>query len=195
MWPFRKRVDRKDVVEAILSLEKQLSDKENRLDVIESDRQDVFKQGKSEKDKQKQLFLAKKIAFLDQEKRGLIHEMMMIMYNINLSNKLKQAIDSDQFINGVAASKINKLLGNQQKLGTFLNKAMNRKIKVEEMMTNADSLFGEVQAAYVPNKEIYGINESDDELLAIFEQDELSDIQSSQHQHQESAETIKKVGE
>ena len=125
-------------------------------------------------------YYAKKIKFIDIEKENLISESLLIMYNLNLANKLKSAIDSDQFYGNVSGTKLNKMLGNQKELGKFLNKAMNRRIKTEDMMTTADTIFTEVQNAYAPNEKIYGITEDDDQLLSIFEQEELHDIENSQ---------------
>lgn len=180
MWPFKKKIKREEVVDAITDLQKQLKEKEHQLESIDGDRKDIFEQGKNEKDKQKQLYYAKKIKFIDIEKENLISESLLIMYNLNLANKLKSAIDSDQFYGNVSGTKLNKMLGNQKELGKFLNKAMNRRIKTEDMMTTADTIFTEVQNAYTPNEKIYGITEDDDQLLSIFEQEELHDIENSQ---------------
>jgi hypothetical protein len=193
-WPFKKKLTREEIVNTISDLQNQLNEKENQMDGLEYERQKVFEQGKNTQDRQKRLFYAKKIQFIDAEKDNLVKEQMMIMYNVNLANRLKSAVDSDQFFGNVSGSKLNKILGNQKELGKFLNKAMNRRIKTEDMMTNADTVFNEVQSSYTTNEKIYGINEQDDKLLAIFEQDDLHQMESDQMFEELEAETQEKVG-
>ena len=45
------------------------------------------------------------------------------------------------------------------------------------MLTSSDEMFQEIQSSYEPNQAIYGVSSSDDESLAIFELDEVADIQ------------------
>ena len=193
-WPFKKKLTREEIVNTISDLQNQLNEKENQMDGLEYDRQKVFEHGKNTQDRQKRLFYAKKIQFIDAEKDNLVKEQMMIMYNVNLANRLKSAFDSDQFFGNVSGSKLNKMLGNQKELGKFLNKAMNRRIKTEDMMTNADTVFNEVQSSYTTNEKIYGINEQDDKLLAIFEQDDLHQMEHDQMFEESETETQEKVG-
>ena len=44
-----------------------------------------------------------------------------------------------------------------------------RRIKAEEILTDADDLFNEVSDSYQGNDSIYGVQENDEELLSIFE--------------------------
>ena len=54
-------------------------------------------------------------------------------------------------------------------LGKFLNKALNTKVLAEDVLTNADETFTEVQGLYEENQKIYGVNKSDDDILALME--------------------------
>ena len=43
-------------------------------------------------------------------------------------------------------------------------------------MTEADDTFGEIMDAYEENERIYGVAQSDDELLSVFETADMLDI-------------------
>ena len=43
--------------------------------------------------------------------------------------------------------------------------------KVEDVLTSADDLFAEVQAAYDVSEPIYGVGKQEEELLSMFEQE------------------------
>jgi hypothetical protein len=173
---FNSKIKREEIVQAILDLESQVNSLENRIDQFEFQRIELIGKGKETTDRTKRLMLAKKISFMDEEKQETIKQVMMLMYNLNLSRKLKQAIESNDFTGKMDSSKINQMLGNQKKLASFLNKALKRRIKVEDMLTETDDLFKQVNNQYETNEKIYGINTSDDELLSIFEQNDLQQL-------------------
>jgi hypothetical protein len=163
------KLKREDVVTAIVDLEGRETDIEKRMDEFKANVDAYTAKAKAETDRTRKVFLVKKINNLRAENENNVQRAMMLMYNIQLLNKLKDAIDDKNFVANVGNVPLNKLLGNQKELAQFLNKALNNKIKMEDIMTNADETFAEVAMGYEPNKAIYGVSNADDALLASFE--------------------------
>ncbi|MCD7729425.1 MAG: hypothetical protein LUI60_05880, partial [Clostridia bacterium] len=101
---------------------------------------------------------------------------MYILYNMKLLRKLKNTIDDNNFFIKTGNASLGNLLSDQKGLAAFLNKALNTKVKSEQVLTDADDTWREVQSSYTENERIYGVGEHDDELLAMFEtQEQLDD--------------------
>ncbi|MBR5191792.1 MAG: hypothetical protein IKW33_00085 [Clostridia bacterium] len=196
MWPFKskyQKLKREDVVDSICQLEKQEADIEQGI--IEKTKQieDLMRKGKAEKNRDMQLFLAKKITMLKEEKEADIKRGMYLLYNIKLAKRLKDAIDDNQFIANTGKISMRNLLADQKGLAKFLNKALNTKVKDEQILTSADEIFNEIQDSYEANDNIYGVQKNDDALLAMFETekglDEDLDIEQSQFDEEKEADS------
>ena len=183
MWPFKTKYDklkRDEVVDAIYQLEKQ-----EEIDFL-------LTKGKKEKSEELKLLYAKKINHLKQELQNDISKGSYLLYNISLLKRLKEAIDDKQFFKTTTKVSLGALLKDQNGLAKFLNQALNTKVAAEDVLTSADETFNEIQGAYEPNKDIYGVTKSDDELLAVFEtqEDDLPEIQVKEERPQiEESET------
>ena len=113
---------------------------------------------------------------LKDEKQADAKRGMYIMYNVKLMNRLKDAIEDKEFIAITSEVSLGDMLKDQKSLAKFLNKTLNTRVSKENVLTQADDLFSEIQASYIENDTIYGANQNDDNLLAMFEtaqQDEL----------------------
>ena len=53
---------------------------------------------------------------------------------------------------------------------------MNTRVTAETILTDADETFREVETQYEKNEAIYGVGQSDDELLAVFEDAETAEM-------------------
>jgi hypothetical protein len=179
MWPFRKnkfkKLKKEEVQDAIYELEKQ----ENLIEDLLLEKQEevdyYLNKGKREKAEELRILYAKKISHLKQEMQGHISKGSYLLYNIKLLSKLKESIDDKEFFENTGKVSLGNLLKDQRGLAVFLNKALNIKISAEEVLTTADETFSEIQDAYLPNQEIYGIGQSDDEILSVFNDFEPED--------------------
>lgn len=173
MWPFKKdkfkKLKREEVVDAIVELEKQESEIEKGI--VEKTKQinDLMQKGRQEKSQDLKLFYVKKISHLQEEKKEDINRGMYLLYNSRLLNKLKNAIDDNSFFANTGKISLNNLLSDQKNLAKFLNKALNTKVMAEDVLTEADDTFNEVKGLYEENERIYGVNSSDDDILALME--------------------------
>lgn len=173
MWPFKrnkfKNLKREDVVNAIIELEKQESEIEKGI--LEKSKQidDYIQKGRAEKSPEIKLFYAKKVAHLQEEKKEDVNRGMYLLYNSRLMSKLKNAIDDNSFFVNTGKISLNNLLKDQKNLAKFLNKALNTKVLAEDVLTEADDTFNEIKGMYEENDKIYGVNTSDDDILALME--------------------------
>ena len=182
MWPFKSKYDkltRDDVVNAICELEKESSSIEEDIASFQKKIDDLMKKGKSETSRDVRLFYAKKINALKDERAQNVQRAMYLMYNIQLLHKLKRAIDDNQFFAKTSKVSLGNLLGDQKGLAKFLNKALNTRVSAEQVLTDADETFKNIEEAYEKNESIYGIQESDDALLGMFEREETIEYEQA----------------
>ena len=172
MWPFKSKFDklkREDVVDAICNLEKQESDLESAIEERARTIEELLAKGRKESNRELKLFYAKKITTLREENQTDVQRAMYLMYNTKLLRKLKTTNDDNEFFVRTGKVSLGNLLADQKGLAQFLNKALGTKVRSEQVLTAADDTWNEVQSGYEANERIYGVNEHDDELLAMFE--------------------------
>lgn len=176
MWPFTKnkfkKLKKEEVTDAIYKLEKQEQIIEDGLLDKQEEIQSLLERGKKEKSYELRLFYAKKINHLKQQSQQDIQRGMYLLYNARLLNKLKDAIENKEFFVSTAQMSLGNLLKDQKGLAQFLNQALNTKIAAEDVLTSADETFCDIESSYEPSKQIYGQTQTDDQLLAVFEDDD-----------------------
>lgn len=181
-WPFKKNkfknLKREDLVNSICELERQERTAEAEVFQKIKEIETLMEKGKKEKNKDLQLFYAKKISHLNEEKETCMQRGMYLLYNIRLMNKLKEAFDSNTFFKTQTKVPLSELLQDQKRLAKFLNQALETRIASEDVLTSADELFEEVQSAYDVSQPIYGIGKNEEDLLTMFEKEnQLNDEQ------------------
>ena len=172
MWPFKNKYDkltREEVVDAICGLERELSTVEEDIMSSSARVSELMAKGKAEKAADLRMFYAKKINALKAERQANIQRATYLMYNIQLLQKLKRAIDDNGFFKKNSQMPLSELLADQKGLAVFLNKALNTRIEAEQVLTEADEIFRSVEESYLGNDEIYGMKEGDNDLLSVFE--------------------------
>ncbi len=174
-----KKLNRTDVVNAIIELEKKQSDYEKSI-VEKQEQIDVLlAKGKVEKNRDMQLFYAKKINSLKAQKQTAIQRSMFLLKNIEMMNRLKDAVDDKDFFLEAGQSSLNSLLEDQKGLAKYLQQAMGVRMTAENSLTGAEEIFNNVELGYEPNEAIYGVQSNDDELLAMFETEKALEMESS----------------
>lgn len=195
-WPFRrnkfKKLNRSDLVNSICELERQERTAEAEVYQKIKEINALIEKGKNEKNRDLQLFIAKKISHLNEEKQTCMERGMYLLYNIRLMNKLKEAYDSNTFFKTQTKVPLSELLQDQKRLAKFLNKALETRISSEDVLTSADELFTEVQSAYEVNQPIYGVGKSEEEILSLFEKENQLKDEQDLVDETEKEEPIKK---
>jgi len=196
MWFFKrnkfKNLNRQDLVNSICELERQERTVEAEVYQKLKEIDALVDKGKKEKNKDLQLFYAKKISHLNEEKQTCMERGMYLLYNIRLMNKLKDAFDSNTFFKTQTKVPLSELLSDQKRLAKFLNKALVTRISSEDVLTSADELFTEVQSAYEVNQPIYGIGKNEDEILSMFEKENALNEEKELMSENQKEEPIKK---
>lgn len=183
MWPFKSKYDklkREDVVDAICKLEKEANDIEVEIEASQSKIDSLMQKGKTDTSREMRLFYAKKINSVKAERTQNVQRAMYLMYNIQLLEKLKRSIDDNQFFSKTSKASLGNLLSDQKGLAKFLNQALNTRISAEQVLTDADETFKQIEETYEPSSSIYGVQDADDELLAMFEIEEQLGSESAE---------------
>ncbi len=170
-----KKLKREDVVDAIIQLGKQQDDLENGIMQKSEEVEKLMERGRKEKNRDIKLLCAKKVSSLQDEIKRDTKRAAFLLYNVKLLEKLKAAIDDNQFVENTSKLSLNKLLSDQKALAQFLESAIATRTAAEDSLVEADRLFESYeQAAQSEDGPIYSASKSDDELLAMFEmQDQL----------------------
>ncbi len=171
-----KKLKREDVVDAIITLSKQQEDLESGILDKSAEVEKLMQRGKCEKNRDVKLLCAKKISSLQDEIKRDSKRAAFLLYNVKMLDKLKGAIDDNQFVSNTSKLPLNKLLSDQKALAQFLQSAIASRTSAENTLVEADQLFDAYeQAADNDQSPIYAADRSDDELLAIFEMQEQLD--------------------
>lgn len=170
------KITRDDVVDSICKLETECNKIEKEIVEKQAQISNLTAKGKEEKNRELRLFYAKRINALKSEIEQDTQRAMYLMYNTQLLNKLKGAIDNNEFFKNTSKMSLGNLLKDQVGLAKFLNKALNTRVTAETLLTDADETFREVETQYEKNEAIYGVGQSDDELLAVFEDAETAEM-------------------
>ena len=194
MWFFKSKYDkltREEVVDSICKLEQESQRIEDGLVEKQKKIDDLMVKGRKETNKETKLLYAKKINFLKAEREQDSQRAMYLMYNVQILNKLKRAIDDNQFFKNTSKVSLGNLLSDQKGLAKFLNKTLNTRIRSEDVLTSADETFKNVEEAYEKNGAIYGMNSQDDALLAMFETEDM--VEAEQELYAEAPESKKET--
>lgn len=175
-----KKLKREDVVEAIITLSKQQEDLETGVLSKSEEVEKLLDRGRKEKNRDIKLLCAKKVTALRDEIKRDSNRAAFLLYNIKLLEKLKAAIDDNQFVKNTTKLPLNQLLSDQKALAQFLESAVASRTQAESTLVEADRMFESYeQAASDVGGPIYSANDADDELLAMFEMQEQLDSEQN----------------
>lgn len=185
------KISHQDVSDAMIALKEKEEKIENQILADKNEIDKLMELGKKEKDHKLRVLYARKVQFLDENINSNYKRVEYVLYNMKLLNKLKIAIEDNEFLNSVEGVELNQLLQDQKGLATFLNKTLNRQIKDEEILTSSDAIFEEIEKDYEKNEKIHGINNDIDKILAVFEMnDNLDEHKYVNVDRKDSAENV-----
>ena len=170
-----KKIKRGDVVDAIVELEKAQQNEISAIGEREKEIEKLMEQGRRTKDRNLQLALAKRINMLKAENANTAKRIQYLNANTQALNQLKTSLDDESFIVNNSKMPLNKLMSDPGQLRKFLNSVTLKKQRSENVLGEALDVFNEAEENYIPDERIYGINESDDALLSMFEEQNSTD--------------------
>lgn len=194
------KIKRSDVVETIISLEKQQQEIIEQIEGRNKTCDELMKKGKLEKDNNMRMYYAKKISSLKKENGLDTRRLQFIDSNILSMQQLKNALDDKDFIKNNSKMSLNQMLSKPAELRSFIAKINNDKMKREEQVAENLTTFEEINEEYIENEKIYGADEDAENILAMFEMSddldtELGSSQSESDPFAESEENKKKITE
>ena len=119
---------RDEVVDAICLLEREEELAEENIATYTEKIKLMMDDGRHEKDGLKRTLLVKKITLLNEKRDRAINSAMYILYNLRLSERLKDAIDDKTLVAKISSLKSINYLQDQRALALYLNNALNTKI-------------------------------------------------------------------
>ena len=194
------KIKRSDVVETIISLEKQQQEIIEQIEGRNKTCDELMKKGRLEKDNNMRMYYAKKISSLKKENGLDTRRLQFIDSNILSMQQLKNALDDKDFIKNNSKMSLNQMLSKPAELRSFIAKINNDKMKREEQVAENLTTFEEINEEYIENEKIYGADEDAENILAMFEMSddldaELGNSQSEMDPFAESEENKKKITE
>ena len=166
------KLSRDEVIDTICMLEREEEEVEESIKSMSEKIKLMIDEGKELTDALSRTLLVKKITLLNEKRERAIRQAMYIMYNLRLSERLKDAIDDKSLVNRIKSLRSIKYFKDQRALALYLNKALKTKIKQEDVLTEADDTFRAIEQMYEENLQIYGISDiTEDKLLAFFEEE------------------------
>ena len=188
MCLFRNKFEtltRDEVIDTICTLEREEALYEEKINALTEEIKAKLDEGRELENPLQRTFLVKKITLLTEKRERAIRQAMYILYNLRLSERLKDAIDDKSLVQKIASLKSIKYFKDQRALALFLNDALNTKIDEEDVLTEADDTFKAIEEMYSGNLKIYGISDmNEDSILAFFED---KDFEISKKQQNEEA--------
>lgn len=174
-----KKLKREEVVDAIIELNKQQDEIENGILAKAAESEKLLERGRKEKNRDIKLLCAKKYNTLQEEIKRDTKRAAFLLYNVKMLEKLKAAVDDNEFVRNNTKLPLNKLLTDQKALAKFLESTIGNKAEAENMLVETDRLFETYEeAASDESSPIYSVSKSDDELLAMFELQEQIDSEA-----------------
>lgn len=170
------KIKRSDVVDTIISLEKQQQEILEQIDNRNKTCDDFMKKGKLEKDYNMRMYYAKKISSMKKENALDTKRLQFIDSNILSMQQLKNALDDKEFIKNNSKMSLNQMLSKPAELRAFISKINNDKMKREEQVAENLTAFEEINEEYIENEKIYSADADAENILAMFEMsDQLED--------------------
>ena len=117
-----EKIDREEIVDAICSLEKEEKLIEDEIKVVSEQIKTMIDEGQKLDTTYDKIFLVKKISNENDRRVRLIKRGMFVLYNIKLTNRLKDAIDDNIIVNKVKSLSSFDYLKNHKLKLVFLNK-------------------------------------------------------------------------
>lgn len=175
MWPFKnkfEKIKRSEVVDSIIELERKQEEEIAAVEERNAAIAQLKKQGAMQRDRAMRLALAKKINRLLAENNNSARRVQYLNANLSALNQLKEALDDREFLANNTNMPLNVLLNNTSALRKFLSSVTGKRMAGEAGLTDALEVFDEAAEAYEGDARIYGVNEDDEKLLAMFELEE-----------------------
>lgn len=164
--------------ESVMALETRERQQEDDYRAKQEEIDNLMAEGKTTKDRQRQLFIAKKINMLRADQKNIENRIYRLLYNQTLVNQLKGVVEDNEFYQVNAGINMMDLLNDQQGLAKFLNQSLGRRVKEDEMMTQTDELMQQIMADHPISDVIAAPNANDDALLAMFEEDSVQEMEN-----------------
>ena len=172
------KITRTEVVDSIIKLEKQQTDIVASVDSNNTEVTELMIKGKAEKDVNMRMFYAKKIENLRRNSDMAARRLQFVATNMSAMYQLKSAMDDREFLNSASNLSLNEMLTKPKELSKFLNSVNSQKMSSEDSLANVLDTFETAESGYIENDSIYGQSDSQQSIMAMFDEESISDDMS-----------------
>lgn len=172
------KISRTEVVDSIIQLEKQQSDIVASVESNTAEVQELMIKGKAERDVNMRMFYAKKIENLRRNSDMAARRLQFVATNMSAMYQLKNAMDDRAFLNSSSNLSLNEMLTKPKELSKFLNSVNSQKMSSEDSLANVLETFETAESAYMENDSIYSQSENQQSIMAMFDEEAISDDMS-----------------
>ncbi len=174
-----KNINRDDVVEAIIELEKKKDEMQDDIFVKEKQINQKLHRGKKSSSLSEKKLLANEVLMLQRQVKASQKRVGFIDKKIYVTEQIKMAIDDMEFAEYNNKSTVGKLFKNNRALERFLTDVVDMKTMADsELLEQIDMVDG-IMNTYEMDENLYGDGKEINDILSLMEDDdyEIPEVQ------------------
>jgi hypothetical protein len=174
-----KNVNRDDVVEAIIELEKKKDELQDDIFIKEKQINQKLHRGKKSNSLSEKKLLANEVMMLQRHVKASQKRVGFIDKKIYVTEQIKLAIDDMEFAEYNNKSTVGKLFKNNSQLEKFLTDVVDMKTVADSELLDQIDLVDGIMGTYEMDDNLYGESKEVNDILSLMEDDdyEIPEVQ------------------
>ena len=166
-----KNVNREEVVDAIIELEKKKDELQDDVFIREKQITDKMQRGKKSKSLSEKKMLANEIMMLQRQVKAAQKRIIFIDKKIYVTEQVKLAIDDMEFANYNKKSTVGQMFKNNASLEKFLTNVVDMKTEADTELLEQIDMVDSIMNTYLEEDNLYGETEDMNNILSMMEED------------------------
>ena len=167
-----KNINRDDVVEAIIELEKKKDEMQDDIFVKEKQINQKLHRGKKSSSLSEKKLLANEVLMLQRQVKASQKRVGFMDKKIYVTEQIKMAIDDMEFAEYNSKSTVGKLFKNNGQLEKFLTNVVDMKTMADSELLEQIDLVDGIMDTYEMDDNLYGDGKEIDDILSLMEDDD-----------------------
>lgn len=173
-----KNVNREDVVDAIIELEKKKDELQDDIFIKEKQVNQKLHRGKKSNSLSEKKLLANEVLMLQRQVKSSQKRVGFIDKKIYVTEQIKLAIDDMEFAEYNNKSTVGKLFKSNTQLEKFLTTVVDTKTMADQDLLEQIDLVDNIMGTYTEEDNLYGESKEVNDILSLMEDDgyEVPDV-------------------
>jgi hypothetical protein len=167
-----KNINREDVVEAIIELEKKKDELQDDIFIKEKQINQKLHRGKKSSSLSEKKLLANEVLMLQRQVKSSQKRVGFIDKKIYVTEQIKLAIDDMEFAEYNNKSTVGKLFKNNTQLERFLTDVVDMKTIADSELLEQIDLVDNIMGTYEEDDNLYGESKEVNDILSLMEDDD-----------------------